>query len=164
MRCRSRTRIPTTRSSSPAGVGVTRRARGKAGLVHQPCLAPVALKLASSYAVVRAVRLLQEHGPLPGGDGLVVRGVHVHHCVHGVVLVGAQHLVRRHLSRPVRENLLAVGCALVLDELDVLLQCEQWTGAPRRRRLDGGLLVSLLAVAVAGGVRTPAHAVAHWRH
>jgi hypothetical protein len=129
-----------------------------------PSAGPFALKVASAYATVRTVRLLQEHGPLPGGDGLVVAGVHVHHCVHGALLVAGERLLG-HLGvqGAVRANLLAVGCALVLDELDVLVG----QGAQRtlsRPVLDGALLVSLLAAAVAGGVRTPAQAVRHWRH
>lgn len=130
----------------------------------EPSAGPLAFKTASAYAVVRVVRMLQERGPLPGGDGLVLRGVHVHHCVSGLVLLGAQHLARRRLSGPARANLIAVGGALVLDELDVLLRCEDWRRAPSRGLLDGGLLVSLVVVAVAGGVRTPARAVEHWRH
>lgn len=137
---------------------------GQSQGVQRLPVGPVALKTASAYAVVRAVRVLQEHGPLPGGDGLVVRGVHVHHCVHGVLLLVAQQLAGNRLGTPVRANVLAIGCALVLDELDVLLRCEDWRRAPHRSVLDGGLLVALLAVAVAGGVRTPAQTLGHWRH
>ncbi len=126
-------------------------------------LGPMALKLACAHATVRAFRLAQEHGPLGGGDGLVVRGVHVHHWTFGAALLLAQQLLARRLSVPVRRNAVAVGAALVLEELDVVLGHDGRRDPPRPL-LDGALVVGLLGLAFAAGVRTPSDVVRHWRH
>lgn len=90
-------------------------------------------KTCTAYAVLRAVRLLQARRVLPGGGGLVVAGVHVHHFVHGFALVLAQQVLARRphscLHRPLRANLLGTGAALVLDELDVLTGTQHSAGA-----------------------------------
>ena len=124
---------------------------------------PMALKLACAHATVRAVRVAQEHGPLGGGDGLVVRGVHVHHWTFGAALLVGQQLLAGRLSVPVRRNAVAVGAALVLEELDVVCGQDGWRAADRAL-LDGALVDGLLALAAACGVRRPADAVQHWRH
>lgn len=80
-------------------------------------------KSGTAYVVIRAVRLLQSRGTVPGEGGLTLGGVHVHHALYGVALVVIERTlsvrgVRRHPA--VRANALCTGLALVVDELDVL--------------------------------------------
>lgn len=94
-------------------------------------------KAGTAYMVVRAVRLLAARGWLPGDSGLTVRDVHVHHRVHGGILVLAQHLAGsgrgRCVHTPWRANLLCTGLALIVDEFDVLLGADdsRWVRCSR---------------------------------
>ena len=94
-------------------------------------------KTCTAYAVLRAVRLLQARGSVPGHAGLEVGPVHVHHYVHGLALLVLQQALSRGrghcLHRPVRANLLGTGAALVLDELDVISGAERSCAARRVR-------------------------------
>lgn len=112
----------------------------------------LAHKAATAYAVVRAVRLAQAHWRLPGGEGLTVRGRHVHHHVWGLLLVTAATTARGKacLHRPLRANVVCTGVALVMDEYDVLLAAEDAVWAPPVRAL---LDVLGLAGAASGAVR-----------
>ena len=120
----------------------------------RPVSQQVVSRTAVAYVQVRAVRLLQARGVLPGHGGLVVGGLHVHHLVHGAVLVLGQHVVgaRRQLClhRAARINVLCTGLALLLDEFDLLTSTQGSAGARRARRaVDLGACV--LAVRGARG-------------
>ena len=112
----------------------------------EPTARVLAQKAASAYVVVRMVRLLQARGVLPGHQGLTVWGVHVHHLVHGGLLLGAQHVVAVHrevcVHRPARANAICIGAALVIDEFDILTRARGRSGTPVLRAvLDVAALV-----------------------
>ena len=103
-----------------------------------------AWRFATAYAGVRAARLLQSRGVLPGEGGLLVRGRHVHHYAYGGTLLGSQALVSLlDVSGGVtlRRNLVCLGAALVADEFDLVLRCEQSRWAQGDRRLVDAALV-----------------------
>ena len=140
---------PVSRSARSEGIHGALRADGHGGCSScasdKPVARVLAQKTASAYVVIRLVRLLQARAVVPGHGGLEVRGVHVHHLVHGGVLLTAQHLwgVRREvcLHRPARTNVLCTGVALVVDEFDIVTGTQGRAGTPAAR-----LLIDLAAL------------------
>ena len=109
-------------------------------------------KTATAYVLVRAVRVLQGRGVLPGDGGLTVRGVHVHHALYGGVLIALQQALDGCVHRPLRANVLCTGVALVVDELDVLTGSAGHPAAPRVRAVQDALAL-LWAVRASADLR-----------
>lgn len=137
--------------------------------MQTPGTGRLALKFCSAYATVRAVRLLQRRRVLPGEGGVAVGGTHLHHYLYGAGLLVGQQALGAATALPLhgaaRSNALCIGAALVVDELDLLLDVEHspWAGH-LRPVLDGVVAVGALGLAYAGGTRTLAAARQHWRH
>lgn len=99
-------------------------------------------KAGTAYVIVRAVRLLQARGRLPGHAGLRIGSVHVHHWVHGGVLVLAQQWAAPRsacVHTPWRANLLGTGLALIAEEFDVLTSADDAPWVRRFRAAIDGL-------------------------
>lgn len=129
----------------------------------------LALKFCSAYATMRAIRQLQRRGVLPGEGGMAVGSTHLHHYLYGFGLLTGQQVLGAVTGAPVssavRSNALCIGAALVVDEFDVLLGCEDSAWAGHRRPLvDAVLATGALALAYAAGTRTIDAAIHHWRH
>jgi hypothetical protein len=115
----------------------------------------LAQKTALAYVVVRAVRLLQARGALPGHSGAEVCGVHVHHLVYGGILVVAQQAAASRsttcLHQPTRANVLCTGAALMLDEFDIITRTE----GRREARVGRPVLDALALVLLASALKHP---------
>ena len=138
--------------------GAARLPAGHACPPGEPIARVLAQKTATAYVVIRLVRLLQSRGALPGHTGMEVAGVHVHHLVHGGLLLSAQHLVARRrglcLHRAARANALCIGAALVLDEFDIVTQTQGHAATPAARAVLDLLGLAGALVGAVDGRRT----------
>ena len=111
------------------------------------------LSFSGSFIALRAVRYLQVAHVLPLGDGLTIKGAHIHHYVWGLALVMTQGVVVTALDLPTGDLDMrymfpfAAGLALSLDEFDLLLEITDWPWAQARRPALDAMVV---AVGLAG--------------
>ncbi len=109
-----------------------------------------------TYGALRVLRVLQEKGHVPGGDGLQIKGWHVHHYVWGIALVAAQAVTGLATQIPPdarrRTVPLGAGLSLIADEFD-LLTGQQHTEAAQTRRpvVDIAVLVTAGLITAVGG-------------
>ncbi len=113
----------------------------------------------SSFVVLRGVRYLQVAGRLPLGEGLTIKGAHIHHYVWGLLLLMTQGVVVTALDLPTGDLDMrymfpfAAGLALSLDEFDLLLEITDWPWAQDRRPTLDAMVVAVSLAALAASSR-----------
>ena len=104
-----------------------------------------------ALGVTRTIRVLQFKDILGGGQGLEVRGRHIHHYTWGLLLLALQAVAHIPIGDSRRAVAIGVGIALIVDEFDIILGIEQWRFAQRDRPVTDAVLAAAGVAAIAAG-------------